>query len=417
MKEGVRDEMGLLERWRSLSLVMRMRIQFSVILSWMLIFACVVFYYDQRIKAELLKMSARLSAAGFDAADARLAVSSTMQLVRELLETAARIQRYIRYRDMAWWAIPAGGVLGIWFSFSLPQMEEMMRSIRRTIGKLTAMTARIYGVCDEEVRNSTEQAAAMQQASTASEEMATSAKQISEHAKEVELVADETLKACDEGARLINRTIDGISDVKKQVGAIASAMIELGEHSRKIGKIVEIIEEISDQTNMLALNAAIEAAGAGEAGRRFAVVAVEVRRLAERTVEATDQINQLIAEIRNKTTHTIMMTEQGTKSVEEGFKLIQEVGGHFKSLIGLVSKTNHAVKEIYSSTRQQTIASEQLAETTSAIKTIVDRTLEGAKEIQASLAELKEEIERLRRLGGASAFDEAVVSASETAGT
>src|SRR5512144_839402 len=102
-------------------------------------------------------------------------------------------------------------------------------------------------------------------------------------------------------------------------------MLKLGEHSQKIGGIVDIIDEISDQTNLLALNAAIEAAGAGEAGRRFAVVAQEVKRLAERTVLATRQIRGLIEEIQAATNTTIMVTEDGTKAVDRAASLVDKV--------------------------------------------------------------------------------------------
>jgi methyl-accepting chemotaxis protein len=165
-------------------------------------------------------------------------------------------------------------------------------------------------------------------------------------------------------------------------------MLQLGDNSQKIGGIVEIIDEISDQTNLLALNAAIEAAGAGEAGKRFAIVAQEVKRLAERTVDATRQIKGLIEEIQKATTSTIMVTEEGTKAVDKASTLVDKVHDSFNSILGMVEETSRTAKEITCSTQQQTSACEQMAETMTDVRDVAQQVASSARETEKAIGEI-----------------------------
>jgi methyl-accepting chemotaxis protein len=182
------------------------------------------------------------------------------------------------------------------------------------------------------------------------------------------------------------------------VQGIAEAMLELGENSQKIGGIVDIIDEISDQTNLLALNAAIEAAGAGEAGKRFSIVANEVKRLAERTVDATAQIKGLIDQIQKATNSTIMLTEEGTKGVDSASTLVARVSEALTNIIDMVEETTNAAREIKLSTQQQTTASEQMAETVAEVRDVATQVAASAEETTQSITELTSLAERLKEL-------------------
>ncbi len=186
--------------------------------------------------------------------------------------------------------------------------------------------------------------------------------------------------------------------LKSQVQSIAESMLQLGENSQQIGGIVEIIDEISDQTNLLALNAAIEAAGAGEAGKRFAIVAQEVKRLAERTVDATRQIKGLIQEIQKATNSTIMVTEEGTKAVDKASGLVDKVHQSFGSIMGMVEDTSRTAKEITLSTQQQTMACEQMAETMTEVRDVAQQVAGSARETEKAIAEIMELSEKLKDL-------------------
>ena len=274
----------------------------------------------------------------------------------------------------------------------------LMESTKKTIQQLSSSTSQIMTISTQQSRGATEQATAMQEVMTTSKEIAVSSKEIAETAGSVEDVSNKSLLACSEGESAVSDAIQGMSRVKDQVSLIAKSMLELGEMSQRIGGVVDIIEEISEQTNLLALNASIEAAGAGEAGKRFSVVAEEVRRLAERTIEATKQINQLISEIQRSTNNAIMATEEGSRAGDEGASLVDKVSESLRNIIALSSQTTQSAKEIHLSTQQQTSSSEQMASTISEISDIAQQVVSSAKETEGAMGALNELTEKLKEL-------------------
>jgi methyl-accepting chemotaxis protein len=276
--------------------------------------------------------------------------------------------------------------------------NHMIASIKEAIIKLSSSANEMMAISVQQSSGSTQQAAAVQEVTTTAEEIAITAKQITDNARSVESIAESTNQSCLAGTGDVSNSIDGMKVLKGQVQSIAASMLQLGENSQKIGGIVEIIDEISDQTNLLALNAAIEAAGAGEAGKRFAIVAQEVRRLAERTVDATRQIKTLIEEIQKSTNSTIMVTEEGTKAVDSAAALVDKVQQSFGSIIGMVAETSRSAKEISLSTQQQTSACEQMAETMAEVRDVAQQVAESARETERAISEIIALTEKLRDL-------------------
>ena len=268
---------------------------------------------------------------------------------------------------------------------------RLFGTIREAIVHLSGSAAGMMALCAQ-------QASAVQEVTTTSAEIAVTAKQIADNAKTVETMAEETSLSCTSGSSDVANATSGMTQLKEQVQGIAASMLVLGENSQKIGGVVEIIDEISDQTNLLALNAAIEAAGAGEAGKRFAIVAQQVRRLAERTVLATRQIKGLVEEIQKSTNSTIMVTEEGTKAVDTAASLVEKVQFSFVTIIGMVEKTAWAAKEISLSTQQQTSACEQLAETMNEVRDVAHQVAQSSVETERSINEIKVLTEELKEL-------------------
>ena len=256
----------------------------------------------------------------------------------------------------------------------------------------------MMAISAQQSSGSAEQASAVQEVTTTSEEIAITAKHVMDNARSVESMAEEANQSCVGGTGDVANAIDGMARLKQQVQSIAESMLQLGENSQQIGGIVEIIDEISDQTNLLALNAAIEAAGAGEAGKRFAIVAQEVKRLAERTVDATRQIKGLIEEIQKATNSTIMVTEEGTKAVDKASQLVDKVQDSFNSIMGMVEDTSRTAKEITLSTQQQTSACDQMAETMAEVRDVAQQVAGSARETETAIAEIMELAEKLKDL-------------------
>src|SRR6185369_12607275 len=231
--------------------------------------------------------------------------------------------------------------------------KRLFATMKDTVFQLAASSTRLTAVSVQQSTSATQQASSVQELTATAEEVAITARQIMDNAGLVENLAEDANHTCQSGSEDVGAAIVGMEALKAQVGQIAESMLRLGEDSQRIGGIIEIIDEISDQTNLLALNAAIESAGAGEHGKRFAVVAKEVRRLAERTVDATSQIRDLITEIRRATNSTIMLTEDGTKGVDEASRLVDKVDRSFARLMKVVDETAQAAREITLSTKQQ----------------------------------------------------------------
>jgi methyl-accepting chemotaxis protein len=275
---------------------------------------------------------------------------------------------------------------------------RLMASIKESVIRLSSSTAEMTAISAQQSAGSAQQAAAVQEVSTTAAEIAITAKQITDNARSVESIAELTAESADAGTHDVVNAIEGMARLKAQVQGIAESMLDLGANSQKIGGIVEIIDEISDQTNLLALNAAIEAAGAGDAGKRFAIVAQEVKRLAERTVDATRQIRSLIEDIQKQTNSTIMVTEEGTKAVDAAAQLVDKVHQSFAAIQQMVEETNRSAKEIALSTRQQTTACEQMAETMTEVRDVAQQVAMGAQQTEGAIGEIMELAERLKAL-------------------
>ena len=218
----------------------------------------------------------------------------------------------------------------------IDKSKRMLASVKEAIQQLSSSANEIMAISTQQSSGAAQQASAVQEATTASEEIAATARQVAENAQQVEAQAEQARRASQSGVAAVENAFTGMGRLKGQVGSIAEAMLGMGENSQKIGGIVEIIDEISDQTNLLALNAAIEAAGAGEAGKRFAIVANEVKRLAERTVHATGQIKGLVDQIQKETNTTIMLTEEGTKGVDAANLLVGRISEELTNITELV---------------------------------------------------------------------------------
>jgi methyl-accepting chemotaxis protein len=278
------------------------------------------------------------------------------------------------------------------------ESSSVADALAEAVAELETSSEQLVSVAVEQSSGAAEQASAVQEATTTSEEIAATSNEISANVEAVERVAEETYRASVQGREAVRMAVGGMADVKEQVRRIADAMVGLGKRSQKIGGIVDIIDEISEQTHLVALNAAIEAAGAGEHGKRFSVVAAEIRRLAERTVEATGQIKTLVEEIQESTNETVMATEKGSATVIEGAGRVDKIGESLDGVLSLVRQTKESTKEITVATQQQATAGEQLVLTITDINEVAVQVTRSAEQVEKSVLRLKDLARRLKDL-------------------
>ncbi len=240
----------------------------------------------------------------------------------------------------------------------------MARSLTNQIGSavrhIQTSSAELQAAANQQATGAKEQATAMSEVTTTISELLATSRQIAESARRVSDIASQTANQARVGDATVARGTEAIAAIRRQVDAIVSHMLELGKKSQQIGSVLEIVAELAEQTNILAINATIEAAGAGESGRRFGVVADEIRKLADRVGGSTKEIRGLIDDVRAAVNTTVMTTETGSKAVEAGSEQFGQVASAFKQITGQVSTSTEAAKEIELSTKQQATAVEQV---------------------------------------------------------
>ncbi len=240
----------------------------------------------------------------------------------------------------------------------------LTQTLRKQIGSavlhVQSSSSELQTAANQQASGAKEQASAMSEITMTITELLATSKQIAESAQRVTQIADDTVQSALSGQSTVSKTTDSMDGIKRQVDLIVAHMLDLGKKSQQIGGILEIINELAEQTNILAINATIEAAGAGESGRRFGVVADEIRKLADRVASSTREIRTLIDDVRAAVNTTVMTTESGAKAVDAGTRMFAEVSDAFGRISALVTTTTEAAREIELSTKQQATAVEQV---------------------------------------------------------
>ncbi len=248
--------------------------------------------------------------------------------------------------------------------FLLTTAFLITRSFNNQIGSavrhMQSSSSELQSAANQQASGARESATAMTEITTTIGELLATSRQIAESAQRVAHISEQTAGAARAGDTTAQRTQDSVGSIKRQVDLIVSYMLELGKKSQQIGGILEIINELSEQTNILAINATIEASGAGDAGKRFTVIADEIRKLADRVGGSTKEIRALIEEIRSSVNTTVMATEGGSKAVDLGARQFVEVTTSLRQIADLLVTTTQASKEIELSTKQQATAVEQV---------------------------------------------------------
>jgi methyl-accepting chemotaxis protein len=292
--------------------------------------------------------------------EARATIADADQEERDLLKQRSDEAR--SSADMTMSIILWGGLFGTLLVCAIGWLitRSLSQQIGSAVSQVRSSSAELQAAANQQASGAKEQATAMTEISTTISELLATSRQIAESAQRVAHNAEETANAARGGHGTVDMTHDSISSIRRQVDQIVSHMLELGKKSQEIGAVLDIVSELAEQTNILAINATIEAAGAGEAGKRFAVVAEEIRNLADRVGGSTKEVRGLIEDVRSAVNTTVMATETGSKAVDAGSRQFGDLASAFKQIANLVSTTTEAAREIELSTKQQSTAVEQV---------------------------------------------------------
>ncbi len=280
------------------------------------------------------------------------------------------------------------GAIADSLNYTTEEFRKLVARIKAAVEQMGPATKSAEDISKGLLEAAQKQASEIQEAGEAVQLMAKSIKEVDTSAAQSANVARRTLAATEQGARAVRNTISGMDAIREQIQDTSKRIKRLGESSQEIGEIVDLISDITEQTNVLALNAAIQAASAGEAGRGFSVVAEEVQRLAERSGEATKQIGALVKTIQGDTHDAVAAMEKSTLGVVEGAKLSDVAGQSLREIEQVSNELAALINSISTSTQVQTDMASEVAGVMQNILQITVQTTEGTRLTANSIAQL-----------------------------
>ncbi|MGV8961752.1 MAG: methyl-accepting chemotaxis protein [Stenotrophomonas sp.] len=289
------------------------------------------------------------------------------------------------------------GAIADAINYAVDELRHLVTTINDTSSKVAVSAQETQATAMQLAEAAGHQATEITTASDRIGEMASSIEQVSRNSSESAEVAQRSVVIAAEGAGVVRETIQGMDQIRDQIQETSKRIKRLGESSQEIGSIVELINDISEQTNILALNAAVQAASAGEAGRGFAVVADEVQRLAERTSGATRRIEGLVQAIQADTNEAVNSMEQTTAEVVSGARLAEDAGTALTEIERVSNALNTLIKNISIAAHQQSAAATDITQTMGVIRQITGQTSQGAGQTAESLGHLTQLAADLRR--------------------
>jgi len=287
--------------------------------------------------------------------------------------------------------------LGAVLPLGITRINQLSNLIKELVSRISTSSQQTFSTLEEQERITNQQAASVNQTTITMDELQASSRQAAEQAQAAANAAQEALKVAKVGSKAVGETLEGMSTLEEKVGAIAEQIVRLSEQATQIGSISQLVSDVANQTNMLALNSSVEAVRAGEHGKGFAVVANEIRKLADQSQQSTEKINNLVAEIQNAINSTVMVTEEGTKTVATGMQIAQKTEQAFVDVEEAVNKVVLNNQQISLNLKQQVSGIQQVVQAMTTINqgakqtaTGINQTKLGTEQLNESAMELQE---------------------------
>lgn len=275
-------------------------------------------------------------------------------------------------------------------------VTKASRIMNRAAGDIVSSASEIATSVEQQERSSSQQAASVSETSTTMDELGASSRQSAEQAEAAAAGAQQALALAEGGTRAVERSLNGMGDLREKVDAIADQILRLSEQTNQIGGISSLVSDLANQTNMLALNAAVEAVRAGEHGKGFAVVSGEIRKLADQSKKSAEKINALVADIQTAINSTVMVTDEGTKTVEEGVRIAEETADAFAGVAEAVNNVVLNSQQISLNVKQQAVAIQQVVSAMNSLNTGAQETAHGITQIKLGTHQLNESALQLK---------------------
>jgi methyl-accepting chemotaxis protein len=279
-------------------------------------------------------------------------------------------------------------------------LRGIVRHLTETSEQMASSSAELFSTSEEMATASEEVAAQAGSVATAGEEIVATSGEIARSCQQAAQGSKVASEVATGGAAVVMRSVAVMEKIAEKVNSSARTVDSLGDRSNEIGEIVGTIEDIADQTNLLALNAAIEAARAGEQGRGFAVVADEVRALAERTTKATKEIADMIKSIQSETKHAVTMMEEGVREVENGTSEASKSGSALQEILDQINAVTMQVSQIATATEQQTATTGEISNNIHQMNEAVQQTARGAHHSSEAASSLAKNAQALKQIVG-----------------
>lgn len=325
--------------------------------------------------------------------ESALSISERQLLERESanLENALL---WVRLTLLIGGLIELGLVLKCVFSI----VSGVSRRIEEFAQEITRSSTDIATTMVQQERIANEQAASVNQTTTTMDELGASSRQSAEQAEAAAADARNALSLTEGGSKAVERTLNDMSALKEKVGEIAQQILRLSEQTSQIRNISGLVSDLATQTNMLALNAAVEAVRAGEHGKGFAVVASEIRKLADQSQKSTEKINALVSDIQTAINSTVMVTDEGTKTVDASLNVAKETAQAFQGVTEAIDNITVSTQQISLSAKQQAVAIQQVVDAMNSLNQVANQTAQGITQVKVGTERLNDVAQDLQQI-------------------